>query len=880
MKKMSLFEIRDEFLNFFKSKDHYIANSYSLVPKNDKSLLLINAGMAPLKPFFLGKKQPPKNRMATCQKCIRTGDIENVGKTDRHATFFEMLGNFSFGDYFKEEAIIWAWEFMTKKMKVSEEKLWVSVYKDDDEAFKIWNENVGVSKEKIVRLDKDDNFWELELGPCGPCSELYIDRGLKYGCGNSECKPGCDCDRYVEVWNLVFSQYDKDEEGNYNLLSNPNIDTGMGLERMAVVSNNADNIFEIEPIKSILKEVEDISGIEYCKDSEDSISLRVITDHVRAVTFMVSDGIIPSNEGRGYVLRRLIRRASRHGKLLGIKDEFLYQLSKFVIKEWKEQYPQLAEKEKQIKKVIRNEEQNFQQTIDQGLQILNDYIYEIKEKDKKVLDGQKAFKLYDTYGFPLDLTKEIVQEQGFTVDEEKFNVEMKKQRERARKARQNNNNQGWDKNQQINLDSTITTDFKGYKHTKLKSKVLALINNGSLVNEISKNQEVIVVLSETPFYAESGGQISDNGFISNNNFKAKVNDVKKGPNKSILHFVEVLEGELQTNDIVEAEINTERRIDIMRNHSATHLLHNALREVLGNHVSQAGSLVTEDKLRFDFTHFEPLTKDEIEKVEEIVNSNILKSLQVDVKETSLEKAKKMGATALFDEKYSDKVRVVSIGDYSIELCGGTHVNNSSQIGMFRIISESGIASSVRRIEAITGKEVYKSIKNLQNRIQNIAELVKANNDNVVDKVNAMRKNNKKLEKEIQKLKSKLATSKTKNVEDEIKKIDGINILTKRIDGMDMNSLRQLGDKIKDKVQSIVIVLGTHNKSKVNFIAMATDDLVSKGIHSGNIIREVAKVTGGGGGGRPNMAQAGGKDASKINEALSKVEDLVIKQINN
>ncbi|MBS4540044.1 alanine--tRNA ligase [Clostridium sp. D2Q-11] len=878
MNNYSLHKIREEYLNFFKEKNHLVRESFSLVPKNDKSLLLINAGMAPLKPYFIGTLEPPNKRMSTCQKCVRTGDIENVGKTDRHGTFFEMLGNFSFGDYFKTEAIDWAWEFMTEVLKISKDKLWVSVYLDDDDAYKIWNEKIGVSKDRIVRLGKEDNFWEMEVGPCGPCSEIYIDRGEKYSCGDEDCKPGCECDRYVEVWNLVFSQYDKDEKGNYNPLPNPNIDTGMGLERITAVLNDANNIFEIEPIITIINEVEKTANVKYGEDKKTDVSIRVITDHIRAMTFLVCDGVIPSNEGRGYVLRRVIRRASRHGKLLGIKGNFLNRLVDSVIDNWKEFYNELDDMKGQIKKIIKIEEEKFEETIDQGIEILKSYINEMKSNNETTLKGEKAFKLYDTYGFPLDLTKEILEDEDLKVDEEQFNKEMESQRNRARSARSSDGIEAWDANKSLDLDVGIKTEFEGYDKLSSQSKVLAIIKESQSIEKLSENEEGYIILDNTPFYGESGGQIGDKGTIENKYFTGSVYDTKRN-NDRFLHLVKVNSGEIRVGDQVNALVDKSIRSDIARNHSATHLLHKALKEVIGEHVNQAGSLVTEDRLRFDFTHFEALTKEQVNEIEKVVNKQIFDSLQVEVLETSIDEAKQMGATALFDEKYGEKVRLVKIGDYSMELCGGTHINNVSQIGMFKIIGESGIASGVRRIEAVTGRKLYNMINEMENEINSIATILKTNKDNFIEKAKSTINEVKTLEKEIDMLKSKLANSKIDDLLKEVYKVDGINIITKKIDGMDIDGLRQLGDKLKDKTDNIVVVLGTEKDNKVNFIATATQDAVKEGIHCGNIIREVAKTTGGGGGGRPNMAQAGGKDPAKIQEALNKVKELVKEQLN-
>ncbi|MBS4535375.1 alanine--tRNA ligase [Clostridium sp. D2Q-14] len=878
MNNYTLHRIRKEFLDFFEEKDHMIKESFSLVPKSDKSLLLIIAGMAPLKPYFLGKVKPPRDRMSTCQKCVRTDDIENVGKTDRHGTFFEMLGNFSFGDYFKEEAIEWSWEFMVQRLNISKDKLWVSVYVEDEEAYEIWNRKIGVSKDRIVKLGKEDNFWELEVGPCGPSSEIYIDRGEEYSCGDEKCKPGCECDRYVEVWNLVFSQYDKDINGNYNPLPNPNIDTGMGLERITAVLNNANNIFEIEPISLIINEIEKIANIKYGDNKETDVSIRVITDHIRAMTFLISDGVLPGNEGRGYVLRRLIRRASRHGKLLGLKNKFLYELADIVIDNWKEFYNELQDKKIQIKKIIKTEEEKFEETIDQGIEILNSYIDEMKSNDENTLKGKRAFKLYDTYGFPLDLTKEILEDEGFYVDEKGFNTEMEFQRNRARNARNSDDIEAWDSKDNLDLEYNFKTEFQGYNNLSYQSKVLAIIKDNKLIEKLNENEEGYLILNNTPFYGESGGQIGDTGILENEYFKGLVYDTKR-KNGNFIHLVTVKSGSIKLEDEIKASVDKLRRNDIARNHSATHILHKSLKIILGEHVNQAGSLVTDERLRFDFTHYESLTEEQLTEIEQLVNKQIFDSLKVKVMEKSMEEAKDMGAIALFDEKYDNKVRVVKMGDYSMELCGGTHVDNISQIGMFKIISESGVASGVRRIEAITGRRVYDMFVKMEKQINDVTFILKTNKNGIVEKTKATIEEIKSLEKEIETLKSKIADSKIEDLLDEVYNLDGINIITKRIDGLDINGLRQLGDKLKERLDNVIIVLATKKDDKVNLIAMATKDSVKLGIHCGNIIREVAKVTGGGGGGRPNMAQAGGKDSSKIEEALSIVEDLVKEQIN-
>lgn len=878
MKKIGLHEIRKEFLEFFEGKGHLILPSFSLVPQSDKSLLLINAGMAPMKPYFTGEKKPPKERVATCQKCIRTADIENVGKTDRHATFFEMLGNFSFGNYFKKEAIQWAWEFLTVNMEIPKEDLWVSIYVDDDEAFEIWKNEVGVPEEKIVRLGKEDNFWELEVGPCGPCSEIYVDRGERFGCGKADCKPGCDCDRYIEVWNLVFTQFDKDENGNYHPLEHPNIDTGMGLERIATIMEGTNNIFEVGEIKKILNKVESIAEKTYGENSKWDVSIRVITDHGRAMTFLVSDGVLPSNEGRGYVLRRLIRRAARHGKLLGIERPFLSDVVKEVINSWKVIYPEIKENEERILRVIRAEEEKFQETIHQGIQILDAYIEEILNKNEKCLDGEKAFKLYDTYGFPLDLTREILEEKGLEVDEKEFNVYMEEQRERARKAREKNSDSGWKNSDVIELSESLDTEFRGYETLSTKSKVVEIIVDGNSQDTIAEGYEAIVVLDKTPFYAERGGQVGDKGIIKNDSFTASVLDTQYSKGDVIVHYIKVEKGTLSIDDEVEAKVDYDYRYDIMRNHSATHLLHSALREVLGEHVNQAGSIVLPDRLRFDFTHFEPVKEEEIKEIERIVNEKILAALDVRTIETSLEKAQEAGVIGLFEDKYKDVVRVVQMGDYSKELCGGTHVHNTSVIGMFKIISESSIAAGVRRIEAITGRAVYNYLLDLEDDLNGISQVIKVNRKDVYDKVQSIMEELKAKEKEIEVLKSKMASSIADEILNTKQNISGLDYIAYRVENMDMNSLRNLGDKLKDSLGSGVVVLASVENEKIYFLSMVTKDLVKKGVHAGNIIREVAKIAGGGGGGRPDMAQAGGKDISKVNEALNEVPSILEKQV--
>lgn len=876
MKKIGLHEIRKEFLDFFEEKDHLVAPSFSLVPKNDKSLLLINAGMAPLKRYFTGEAIPPRDRMATCQKCIRTGDIDNVGKTDRHATFFEMLGNFSFGDYFKKEAISWAWEFLTERMEIEPSNLWVSVYEEDDEAFELWNKMIGVSEEKIVRLGKDDNFWELEVGPSGPCSEIYVDRGIEYGCGDENCKPGCECDRFLEVWNLVFTQFDKDEKGVYHPLSHPNIDTGMGLERLSTVMEGTNNIFEIGAINSILRKVEEISKYNYGSEDEKDVSVRVITDHARAMTFLVSDGVLPSNEGRGYVLRRLIRRASRHGRLLGINGEFLSEVVDVVINSWQVQYKDIKEKEEQIRQIIIAEEAKFQETIDQGISILEDYINEMNEKSERVLSGEKAFKLYDTYGFPLDLTKEILSENGLSLNEEKFKLNMENQRMRARSSR-DDKDIGWRGKENKLLFKDIHSTFKGYETIKLETEIVSIIKDDLKVNELSRLEEGIVILKETPFYGESGGQVGDKGKILGDNFTLEVLDTKIYDDIR-LHNVKVVEGEVKLGDKVVANVDAFRRDSIRRNHSATHLLHKALKEVLGEHVNQAGSYVSPDRLRFDFTHFEGISSADLKKVEDRVNEIILKGLDVETIETTLDEAHKLGALGLFEEKYKNDVRIVKMGDYSQELCGGTHVRNTSNIGLFKIISETGIASGFRRIEAVTGLSVLELLNSAKSQLDEVGHILKTNN--LIEKATQIVEEIKLKDREIEQLKGKLSSNIAEEILDSKKVVADIPYIVYKIKDMDMNSLRNLGDEIRNRLGSGVVVLASVINDKISYVAMVTKDINKKGILAGNIIKEVARISGGNGGGRPDMAQAGGKDISKVDESLSIVAELIEEQMNS
>ena len=880
MQQMGLNEIRSKFLKFFESKEHYLQQSASLVPHNDKSLLLINSGMAPLKNYFAGVEVPPSKRMTTCQKCIRTGDIENVGKTARHGTFFEMLGNFSFGDYFKNESIRWGWEFVTEELNIPTDKIWVSVYEEDDDSYDLWVKEMGFPEERIVRLGKDDNFWEIGIGPCGPCSEIHFDRGVEYGCDNPHCKPGCDCDRYLEFWNHVFTQFSRDEEGNYTELENKNIDTGMGLERMACIMQGVDTIFDVDTIKHILSTVEKMAGVEYGKGNKTDVSIRIITDHIRAVSFLVGDGVLPSNEGRGYVLRRLLRRAARHGKLLGIKENFLYKLVDEVIKVSGEAYPELVEKENYIKKVIRIEEEKFNETIEQGMEILSSYINELKQDGKTTLSGENAFKLYDTYGFPIDLTKEILEEEHLSLDEEAFNEEMNKQRERARSARGNMEGEGWKEDPLSKLECAVDSEFDGYCDLKGEGIVKAIVKDNELVESAQAGDKVVIVLDKTTFYPEGGGQAGDNGLLVNKDedIVIEITDTRKGANNTIKHIGFVKSGMINTNEKLNTLVNKETRMASARNHSATHILHKVLKEVLGDHVNQAGSLVTPERLRFDVTHFEAVTKDELKLIEEKVNDAILEALDIESENMSINDAKEKGAMALFGEKYGNHVRVVSMGDYSIELCGGTHLTNTSQIGMFKILSEGGVAAGVRRIEAITGKAVYNYIKEKEEVIASVCANLKTKEDSLTQRVTTLLDENKNLNKELHEVKTKMSLQSIDSVLDSKVDINGVNVVTAKFNGMDMNTLKDVADKLRDKLASGVVVLANTTEDKVNFVVASTADVIAKGIHSGNIVKEVAMVAGGKGGGRPNMAQAGAPDISKVDEALTQATEVVKNQV--
>ena len=883
MKAYGVNELRRMYLEFFESKNHLAMKSFSLVPHNDNSLLLINAGMAPLKPYFTGQEIPPRNRVTTCQKCVRTGDIENVGKTARHLTFFEMLGNFSFGDYFKHEAIAWSWEFLTEVVGMEPERLYPSIYFEDDEAFEIWNKEIGVPAEKITRFYRDedgkcDNFWEHGAGPCGPCSEIYYDRGIKYGCGKPDCKVGCECDRFMEVWNNVFTQYDGDGKGGYTELANKNIDTGMGLERLAVVVQDVDSVFDIDTMKAIRDKICEIAGVTYQTDDAKDVSIRLITEHIRSSTFLISDGVMPSNEGRGYVLRRLIRRAARHGRLLGIKGAFLADLSKTVIAESKDGYPELEEKKDFILNVLNQEEDKFDKTIDQGLSILKDMTDAMKKENKKILDGKDAFKLYDTYGFPLDLTEEILEESGMTLDEEGFNAAMAEQKDMARKARKVTNYMGADVTVYESIDNKITSEFVGYDNLTYDSTITVLTTEDEIVKALSDGQIGTVIVDKTPFYATMGGQCADTGIITTADGTFEVKDTIKLLGGKVGHIGQVTSGMIKVNDKASLTVDAARRSRICKNHSATHLLQKALRTVLGTHVEQAGSYVDNERLRFDFSHFQAMTDDEIKQVEQIVNEQIAADLKVVTDVMSVEEAKKSGAMALFGEKYSEKVRVVKMGDFSKELCGGTHVSNTGVITSFKILSESGVAAGVRRIEALTGTSVFEYYANIEETVMEAAKAVKSTPAGLVEKLGHMMSEIKTLQSEIESLKSKLTKDALGDVMNEVVTIKDVKLLATKVDGVDMNALRDLGDQLKDKLGEGVVVLASNQDGKVNLIAMATEGAMNKGAHAGNLIKGIAGLVGGGGGGRPNMAQAGGKNPAGIDELIAKVPDTILAQI--
>ena len=875
----SLNELRKMFLEFFESKGHLAMKSFSLIPHNDNSLLLINSGMAPLKPYFTGAEIPPRRRVTTCQKCIRTGDLENVGKTARHGTFFEMLGNFSFGDYFKHEAIAWSWEFLTQVVGLDPDRLYPSIYQDDDEAFDIWNKEIGIAPERIFRFGKEDNFWEHGAGPCGPCSEIYYDRGEKYGCGKPSCTVGCDCDRYMEVWNNVFSQFNNDGHNHYTDLIQKNIDTGMGLERLAVVVQDVDSIFDVDTIQALRNKVCDLAGVKYLEKHETDVSIRIITDHIRSATFMISDGIMPSNEGRGYVLRRLIRRAARHGRLLGIEGKFLAKLSETVIETSKDGYPELEEKKEFIFNVLTQEEDKFNKTIDQGLSILNEMEEKLSAEGKKVLDGADAFKLYDTYGFPMDLTKEILEEKGYDIDEEGFTVCMQEQRQKARDARKVSNYMGKDATVYDEIDPSVTSVFVGYEKTECESPITVLTTETELTDALTDGQTGTIFTQETPFYATSGGQMADTGVITGPEGTFEVKDVVKLLGGKIGHIGVVTSGMFKKGDVVKLAINKEQRSDTAKNHSATHLLQKALRIVLGSHVEQAGSFNNQDKLRFDFTHFSALTQEELDRVEAIVNEEIAKGLPVLTKVMNIEDAKKTGAMALFGEKYSDDVRVVSMGDFSKELCGGTHTDNTASIAAFKIISETGVAAGVRRIEALTGNGVFKYYKEVEKELHEAAKAAKCDPAQLVKRIEGLHEEIKTLTAENNQLKNKMAKDAMGDVMNQVKDVNGVSFLPVHVKDIDMQELMNLGDQLKAKLGDGVILLASENGGKVSLLVMATDGAMKKGAHAGNLIKAVAKLVGGGGGGRPNMAQAGGKNPAGINQALEAGAEELAKQLH-
>ena len=878
MKPYGLNELREMFLRFFETKGHLRLPSFSLIPQDDASLLLINSGMAPMKPYFKGDKEPPRHRVCTCQKCIRTGDIENIGKTARHGTYFEMLGNFSFGDYFKHEAIAWSWEFLTSPdwVGLDPDRLYPSVYEKDDEAFNIWRDEIGIPESRITRLGKDDNFWEHGSGPCGPCSEIYFDRGEAYGCGKPDCAPGCDCDRYMEVWNNVFSQFDNDGNGNYSDLVQKNIDTGMGLERLAVVCQGVDSLFDVDTVMNITHKVSEITGAHYGDSHQTDVSLRVITDHIRASVMMISDGILPSNEGRGYVLRRLLRRAARYGKLLGVNEPFLYQVVDMVVHENECQYPELREKQAYITRVIRNEEENFAKTIDAGMHIFSDLLAEHQAKGERVFSGADAFKLYDTYGFPIDLTREMVQEQDMTVDEDAFQELMEQQRVRARKAREALGDLAW-AGVDLGLDTT-PTKFTGYDHTVDQGTILAIVCDGEVCSEIDEGKQGVLVLDCTPFYAEMGGQVADNGVIETDGALFQVTDVQKDKAGKFLHHGVMHSGRLQVEQTVTARIDTDRRKAIMRAHSATHLLQAALREVLGDHVHQAGSLVEPDRLRFDLTHFSAITPEELERVNEIVGDWILDGMDVTVSEMSMAQAKASGATALFSEKYGDVVRVVNMGGKSVELCGGTHVDNTAKIGPFRITGESSVASGVRRVEAITGKAYLREMEAVNRRMYAAAEVLHAKPADLIAKAKGFTAELKEARQNVERMKEKILHSDVDRFLYASKNIGGIKVITTTRTDLEAGDLRKLGDFLRDKDPDTVAVLATATESKVTFVAVCGKNAVARGIRAGDLVRAVSAVTGGKGGGKPDSAMGGGSEVLKIDDALAIVDDFVAEKL--
>ncbi len=878
MKQLSVNEIRKQFLKFFEEKQHLKMKSFSLVPQNDKSLLLINAGMAPMKNYFLQLENPPANRVTTSQKCMRTGDLENVGKTARHGTFFEMLGCFSFGDYFKNEIIPWSWEFVTEVLEIPKDKLYVTTHISDDEAEKIWIEKTDIPKERIYKFD-EDNFWEIGVGPCGPSTEIFYDKGEEYGCDSPDCAVGCDCDRYMEFWNLVFIQYKKDEQGNLTELDKKSIDTGMGLERMATIMQNVNSIFDVDTLKEIRDKVCELSGKTYGENDLQDVSIRILTDHARSITFMIGDGILPSNEGRGYVLRKILRRTIVHARKLGISELFLNKLVDVVITISKAEYSELEEKQQYINKIVALEENKFQETMEQGMVLVNEVLDKLKEENKTVFAGESAFKMYDTYGFPLDLLKEIVEEQNFSVDEEGFKNEMEKQKQRARAAREQTSYSGKGNSAFDSLSKNVKTEFVGYDNdTVHNGEILAIKVENELVQTATANTKVEIITDKTPFYAESGGQKGDKGTITINDTVVKIYDCIKIAGDKIVHIGEVGEGSISVGDKCSIKIDKTYRTNIMRNHTAAHILHRTLKNVLGEHIEQAGSEISDTKIRFDVTHFEQITKEQLNEIENIVNEVILKGHNIDIKEMNIEDAKKIGATALFGDKYSEIVRVVSIEDFSIELCGGTHLKNTQSINGFKILAESGISAGVRRIEAITGEELIKYNKGLENTILEISSLLKSNKSNVTQKIQSLIDENKNLQSELESLKAKASAGIADELIAKVETIKDVQTLICKVDNKDMNELRELGDQLKDKLKSVVLTIIGDKDGKVSIVCMATDDLVKKGIHSGNIVKEVAPVVDGRGGGRPNMAQAGGSNVSKIDEALTKAKNVIEAQI--
>ena len=869
-------ELREMFLSFFESKGHLRLPSFSLVPQNDKSILLINAGMTPMKPWFKGEEEPPRRRVCTCQKCIRTGDIENVGKTARHGTYFEMLGNFSFGDYFKHEAIAWSWEFLTEVVGLEPDRLYPSIYLDDDEAFDIWNKEVGIPAERIFRFGKEDNFWEHGSGPCGPCSEIYYDRGPEYGCGKPGCTVGCDCDRYIEIWNNVFSQFDNDGHGHYTELKQKNIDTGMGLERLACVCQNVDSLFDVDTVMNITHKVSQLTGAHYGETEKRDVSLRVITDHIRSATFMICDGILPSNEGRGYVLRRLLRRAARHGKLLGVNDPFLYQVVDTVIHENEGQYPDLREKQTYITKVIRTEEENFGRTIDGGMKIFSDLLAEHKQKPEKIFSGADAFRLYDTFGFPIDLTMEMAADEGLSVDENAFQKLMKEQKERAREARKALGDLGW---AGVEFGKDVpATEFVGYDHNECDAKIVAIVADEELRDEVAAGAEAVVVLDQSPFYAEMGGQVADHGTITADGVVFTVTDVQKNKGGKFMHYGHLAQGVLHVGDTVHAAIDMERRKAIQRAHSTTHLLDAALKKVLGDHVHQAGSLVEPDRLRFDFTHFEAISPEELRQVEELVNDAILEGYPVVTEVLPIEEAKKKGAVAMFGEKYGETVRVVEMSDFSVEFCGGTHVDNTAKAGPFRIKSESSVASGVRRIEATCGKLSLKAMESSQGVLSRAAQFLKTAPSGLLERMEQQANEMKQLRQALEKFKAEASLGEARQFLASAKTVKDLHVLATTRNGVDTAELRTMGDFLRDKQPNVVAVLTAINGEKISFLAVCGKEAVKAGVKAGDVIKSVTKVCGGSGGGKPDSAMGGGKDVLKVDDALATVDDFVASKL--